>query len=462
MPLTQDDLIELDPEALSALDGESDFMKRTKRTAYMPRLALPREKGERVLTRLLPVSFGTNGSWFGRVAQHWIGKGGKPVVCIKNTGVPLGGNPDHQCPVCAVVEEGESHSSQAVQGRAAECFGEAKWICVGLHSAKDDGRSRRPVPTPEPGCYVPHEIGLFRYQFEQVKEIYAGSLRKLNDPSHPKYDANKGYAVIDFLDIQHGRDLWITKGPRGLEFKAQDSSSALAAPERLQEVVADIWSKIIMPTYSIPDADTEAEYAAKAREYIFNNRAPANDGGRRGAGTDNLDDLPTEPPSTEVDPAPQPTRPAAPPVSRPTAPPVSRPATPQTAPAPAARATPQPTRPAAPPVAPPPRIAPPTPPPQRTPQGAPRANTLPPPAVLPPPRVIPPAAPAAVDGDGDGDDDADNTVAPESHDPAPPIAPEAPLDVLPPVSAAGSTATLSAPRTSLRERLEAQRRALAN
>ena len=101
----------VDPALMAEIDSEITYARSAGRPE---RLDVPAGTG--VVVRFLPVKMGHSKVWFGRVGAHWYNK--KHVNCPRITGKSFGGDPDADCPVCALAEEMASSGDSASQEEA--------------------------------------------------------------------------------------------------------------------------------------------------------------------------------------------------------------------------------------------------------------------------------------------------------------------------------------------------------
>ena len=295
MPLAPSDQIDLSPEELALLDGETEFAKANPRFQRLPKV--PKlEKDHRMLLRVLPVEIGSNKAWFGRFGQHWCGKGGsgRPLICKRVTAPSLGGDQLYDCPICKFVAESQKSSNPGIAERAGQCFAEPLWYTVVLVTANDNGKSRSPVAVPEPDCWVAHEWHLYRAQWDQLSSIWAKVRKKVKHPGHPKAGADD-VVNADITDPIYGRDVWLARTGKGYEIRQQDDPTPLADPSRLDEVMQTIWESVHLPDIKIPDDAAVKEHLAKVKDYILR-------GGQRAASQG--DDIGDDSPPADVAPAP--------------------------------------------------------------------------------------------------------------------------------------------------------------
>lgn len=384
---------ELDPSALADLDAELNVAKASRKIYRLPRVDI--EKGHSWKVRVLPVEIGPGKKWYGRVAQHWLGRTGKKAVfCIRNTSPNHGGDPNYECPNCAFVEQYVGHDQKAVSERASECVAAPKWYAICVVLAKDSGQGIV-QDVPEPECWEPYELPLYANVWQDIAGCYKRGATRNNPAS--------------FTDLYLGFDLWINRTGRGMVIQPQ-APCPLVNEDQMEDVTGKIWKKIILPDVTMPTVEEEHEFLLKMQDYIRTGNIQVDPRGGTSGGR-----APSRGPSRSA-PQPQdynddePTQPAPP--SRGPAPRVSPPRTP---PAPVAEVEP-------PQEAPPARTSPPL---RRPVEPAPAAVQPPQsqPALTPPPRrlVTPPplsrvTAPLV-------------TSAPAAHQPPPVVDDPPPLEI---------------------------------
>lgn len=245
------DFDNLDPNLLADLDEEQRFADSIKRRNYMPKVKI--ERGHSWLIRFLPVQIGKNKSWIGRMAQHWVNQ--RAQVCKKYTSIHLGGDPNYDCPICKLADNGANHQNKNIKERAQRVMANPFWFGVVLVWAKDTGKGR-PTSIKPPECWVAHDCALYKSQFEQLRAIAAR-------------DAEKGTEGI--VDLRTGRDIWIQRTGKGYKLEA-DEKSCIAREEKgedLQQVVDKVWESVIVPDVTLPTAEELREFFLKCKEYVI-------------------------------------------------------------------------------------------------------------------------------------------------------------------------------------------------
>jgi hypothetical protein len=398
----------IDPALLAELDLETQYADASRRRKYMGKVAM--DKGQSWLIRFIPypMAEGTK-TWLGRYAQHWLNK--KPIFCRQKSGPYFGGDANYNCPICALAEKGLAAQNKIVIERAEEVFAEPRWLAFCIVWKKDLGRGPQAVPANEQ--FVAHAFHMYRPVFDQL----VVTARR-----------------ADVTDWRTGSDFWVSRTARGTMLEKQDAE-AIAAEDRLQETIDQIWGTIIPPDIAMPTVEEETEFFHKAKDFIqsgaIREDAAAGRGASRGAapsarggGRESSSPARQDPQDFNEEELNQ-------------APPVQRPTPTRTAAAPPVAARAEAPAPAPKPETMAPRVA--TPPPAAS-RPAPVASQ---PANEPSSRSRT-ARPAATDMD------EEDGVAPESKDPAPPVEVELQVESTPPQTPPPTIApTGSAPKTRL-------------
>jgi hypothetical protein len=240
----------IDPNLLAMLDEEREFMSSTGRR-QTARVKIP--KGHSWLMRWLPVQLGPRKSFFARIAFHWINQ--RPILCVRNTGVDFGGNPESECLVCETSDKLNNHGSKKVQDIGYKARAVPQWLTYTLVFSKDDGDSDIQEIKGEER-WKPQEYWLHKAVFEDIYSCYK------KRPS--------------MLDLEKGCDFWVTNTKRGAKLDRQDPSP-ICRLEKLQAIEEKIFSQIKFQSPGIPEEDAINDVVDKLNELAFSRRGSDDD-----------------------------------------------------------------------------------------------------------------------------------------------------------------------------------------
>lgn len=210
-----------DPEYLSELDREAEFINSSGSKRYATRFQL-KEPGESALIRFIPYRFDSRGRWFARVARHWINN--RPYICTKETDEAHGGN--QRCEICDLLAEFNKSKNREVSYAAYRMMAVPQWATQLIVFETYDRRGRA---TKNPDPYLAQEFWLYKEPFSDILTMFKNNLRK------------KPNQHLSILDPEFGCDVLVTKAKRGYRFEREDSAPISKTPhETLERILKGI------------------------------------------------------------------------------------------------------------------------------------------------------------------------------------------------------------------------------
>lgn len=245
--------------------------KRNQRFAAMSQTArrIKIEQNHTWRIRLLPVEMGPDKEPFVDIAQHWWAK--QPITCPKHTAEAWGGNPDFDCPVCAVSERLRESGDEKISdmGYSARCNLRVRAWCIVFDQENARGEVEDMTMV---DILNPYEFDMYKTTWESFAKFqkWATSGRR----------GSKEASDLGLLDLETGCDLLATQGAKGVTLDRCDPGPIFPLNDpKFDEYLKKIWSRIHKPQIVIPSEDELWKMADKIEEYAQN-------GGRGGRGRD--------------------------------------------------------------------------------------------------------------------------------------------------------------------------------
>jgi hypothetical protein len=235
-----------DTDYLNALDEETKFMNQGR--SQVQRLKI--DRGSAARCRFLPVKLGKRGMWFARISHYWVG--GRPVLCAKETHPDFGGT-DTSDAYYDLIQKYLNDRDPNVQRVARKASPVTQWLTYCLVLETEDSRRRKKL-IDDPERYIPHEFWHYRANFTEFMAIFEKRRKKSN---------------LSILDPISGCDLWLTRSNRGMRFERDDPSPICPGDDaQVEQIVADIMSKITFKMPSLPDDEKIDEMCEKLEDDI--------------------------------------------------------------------------------------------------------------------------------------------------------------------------------------------------
>jgi len=278
----------IDPKILKRMQGEDAFLQSQTRGSRRVKL----ERGQNWIVRFLPARLGPDGLWFARIAKHWMNK--LPIVCPRNTAEDFGGDPDCDCPVCAVADELNDSPDEIISKFGYKAKANAQYLTYCIVWEKDG------IQQPMSEILNPYEFNHYRSTFEELKGFYLAGARK---------------STNSVLDYEKGNDFSVNRTGKGLRLDKQDSSPIFdSADPKYADWIAKIEAacktpKVVIPTHEqlqvfaqklqaaadrggVGGDDDDAPRRRSVRGRGDDDEAQFRRGGRRPAPEEEEDDLP--------------------------------------------------------------------------------------------------------------------------------------------------------------------------
>lgn len=213
------------------------------------------------LIRFLPAKLGPKGTWFARVAQHWLSM--KPIICPRNTSPDFGGDPDADCPCCDVAARLNESPDPDVSKFGFKAFGQPQWLTYCVVFEKDGTvQNMREV-------LLPYEFAHYKSSFEELMAFYKAGLRRSPD---------------SVFDYRIGNDFVVTRTGKGMKLDKQDGGPIFDLKEpNFKSYIEKIEAGIKLPKITIPTNDQLYIFSQKIQEWadkLQGGEAP-DAGGRR-------------------------------------------------------------------------------------------------------------------------------------------------------------------------------------
>lgn len=222
------------------MQNEDAFMQAQSRSARRVKL----NRGQNWIIRFLPAKMGPDALWFARIAQHWMNK--VPITCPRLTAPDFGGDPEAECPVCALADELNESPDEKVadfgyRAKANPLF--VTWCIVW----EKDG-----IAQPMSEVLNPYEFRHYRSTWEELKGFYIAGGRK---------------SPNSILDYENGNDFSVNKTAKGMRLDKQDASPIFDSAEpKYAEWLKKIESAMKAPKVVIPTEEQLHVFAAKLQE----------------------------------------------------------------------------------------------------------------------------------------------------------------------------------------------------
>jgi hypothetical protein len=243
--------MKIDPMSLKvivALDKEKQF--RDQQQTKNRRRVKIEKPGQAWLVRFLPVELGEEGLPWIRLGQHWNRK--QPAICPRCTATDFGGDPEFECPVCALADKLNDESQESVSNFGWRLRANVTYLTYCLVYQID----LAPAQIEEMEL---HEV-LKPWEFQH----YASSFQELHDYFRRGATEKRPWSV---LDLESGNDFWATKiKGKGIRLDRQDSRPCLALDEDYEKNVNAIFKAIKLPEIKIPSVKFLENFASKAED----------------------------------------------------------------------------------------------------------------------------------------------------------------------------------------------------
>jgi hypothetical protein len=231
----------VNPDILAACDYEGQFLQAQSNA----RRRIKMERGKMWLIRFLPAKLGPKGTWFARVAQHWLSM--KPIICPRNTSPDFGGDPDADCPCCDVAAALNESPDPDVSKFGFKSFGQPQWLTYCVVFEKDGvAQMMREV-------LLPYEFAHYKSSFEELMAFYKAGLRRSPD---------------SVFDYRMGNDFVVTRTGKGMKLDKQDSGPIFDLKEpNFKSYIEKIEAGIKLPKVTIPTNDQLYIFSQKIQEW---------------------------------------------------------------------------------------------------------------------------------------------------------------------------------------------------
>jgi len=217
----------VNPQILAACDYEGQFLQAQSKGSRRVKI----ERGKMWLIRFLPAKLGPKGTWFARIARHWLSM--KPIICPRNTSPDFGGDPDADCPCCDVATALNDSPDPEVSKFGFSAHAAPQWLTYCLVFEKDG------VAQPMREVLVPYEFNHYKSTFEELMAFFKAGLRRSPD---------------SVFDYRTGNDFVVTKTGKGMKLDKQDSGAIFELKDAnyksfIEKVEAGIKQpKVVIPT----------------------------------------------------------------------------------------------------------------------------------------------------------------------------------------------------------------------
>ena len=267
--------------SLADLQSEQKFSVATSNRINRVKV----EKGQQLRVRILPYPMGAKGTFYARLAQHWMNVGGKPrpVPCKRNTSVEFGGDPTYECPLCGAINVMYANAQTDAEKKAASAMNaRLSYLVYCLVLEKVDERGKVETYT-EPATLTPWEFNIPKSSFELLQQKLDRSRAR---PGAPK---------LGLLDLENGSDLWAVRTAKNdltFDFTDEERQPAVAAAntEEFDSKMAKVWRPLKQPVVTFLPDDRLESIARKIEESKIEEAGQllANNNSPRGAGRANF------------------------------------------------------------------------------------------------------------------------------------------------------------------------------
>ena len=231
----------VNPDILAACDYEGQFLQAQSNA----RRRIKMERGKMWLIRFLPAKLGPKGTWFARVAQHWLSM--KPIICPRNTSPDFGGDPDADCPCCDVAASLNDSPDPDISKFGFKSFGQPQWLTYCVVFEKDGvAQIMREV-------LLPYEFAHYKSSFEELMAFYKAGLRRSPD---------------SVFDYRMGNDFVVTRTGKGMKLDKQDGGPIFDLKEaNYKSYIEKIEAGIKLPKIVIPTNDQLYIFSQKIQDW---------------------------------------------------------------------------------------------------------------------------------------------------------------------------------------------------
>lgn len=216
-----------DSELLAELKNEERFVQERERGERRVKI----ERGQVWKVRFLPVHLGEKGTWFARVAKHWLFK--KPITCPVETGEGFGGG-KKDCACCRASQELNDSPDQQVSRFGWETRASSQWLTYCIVLEKDG------VEITGNELLMPYEFAHYVSTWEELKHFW-------------KTGSKGGKNLTSILDYHTGCDFSVTKTGKGLRLDREDARPIFDEDDpHFDSYIEKIESALKQPKVHIP------------------------------------------------------------------------------------------------------------------------------------------------------------------------------------------------------------------
>lgn len=218
--------------------------------------------GHAWLVRFLPVQLGKRGLFFVQQGQHWLNK--QPIFCPRWVATDFGGDPDAECPVCALADELNDMENEELSKFGFRLRANITYLTYCLVFQIDRGRGEaEEMPASE--IVKPWEF-----------QHYSSSFDELHDYFKRGQTSKRPWSV---LDLAAGNDFWATKTKKGTRLDRQDPGPILEMDATFEKTMDTIFQQIAKPRIEIPTLK-QLEIFARKSEGAAYGETPGDDTSR--------------------------------------------------------------------------------------------------------------------------------------------------------------------------------------
>jgi len=206
--------------------------------------------------RLLPVTFGADGMFYARLAQHW--RNNRPVTCPVYTQKAFGGNSNAPCPICELSERLNESGDDAIRdlGYQARCVLRYRVWCVVFD--KEDARGKI-EEMPDEELLNPYEFDMYKTTWEDFKKYQRWATTRRKGGGEP--------SELGVLDLETGCNLLATHGTKGVRLDRQELGPIFDPKDPDWDAkIGKIWARLRKPTITIASERQLLEMAVKFEE----------------------------------------------------------------------------------------------------------------------------------------------------------------------------------------------------
>lgn len=247
-----------DNELMAAMRDEERFVTDNLRGQRMVKL----ERGQVWTVRFLPVRLGKRGTWFGRIARHWVNK--KPIICPVGTDPAFGGNKDMECPCCHMSDEINRSGDEEISKFGWSVRANSQWLtfCTVLDKNGDEVTGNEML--------MAYEFWHYVNTWEELKGFWKAACRG-------------GKNLTSVLDYKTGNDFAVSRTAKGLRLDKLDSAPIFDPEDpNFDSYIKKIEASVKEPKVKIPTAKELEIFAGKIEEQA-ERLASGSSGSRRSA-----------------------------------------------------------------------------------------------------------------------------------------------------------------------------------